>query len=240
MKNQLFRSANGYLVSYRNRGFGLMTVIFALGILSIFTLAVLTTTNQTMHAVTNGEKVDRARYAAYSGIQSALERLNRQAPGWSHYVQVPGQVAPPTNPTADDEDLMQVGFRTSSDVQAIVGVYNNSNFCPLAYRSATAPDGTVIPPGKIYISATAFVSGNKKLETASIGVLTTASGITFDKALFSDGQLAVNDAYIDSFSSDNTAVAGAVVNSLPPARTEHCGLDIPVFSLSVLIGQHPE
>ena len=121
MKNQLFRSANGYLVSYRNRGFGLMTVIFALGILSIFTLAVLTTTNQTMNAVTNGEKVDRARYAAYSGIQSALERLNRQAPGWSHYVQVPGQVAPPANPTADDEDLMQVGFRTSPDVQAIVG-----------------------------------------------------------------------------------------------------------------------
>ena len=96
----------------------------------------------------------------------------------------------------------------------------------------------MIPPGKIYISATAFVSGTKKLETASIGVLTTASGITFDKALFSDGQLAVNDAYIDSFSSDNTALAGAVVNSLPPSWTEHAGWSFQYAPYLTLVGQY--
>lgn len=234
MRNQLLANPNQLLRSLRRRGFGLMTILFALAILGVFTLAVLTTTTQTIQAVGNGERVDRARYAAYSGIQSALERLNRVDPSWARYVKA--GTAPPASPTPDDEDLMQVTFSSSSDVQAIVAVYNNSDFCPVAFRSATAPDGTVIPHGKIYISATAFINGQKKLETASLGVLTTAAGVNFDKALFGDSQLAVSDSTIDAFSSDNTTPVSAVSGSIPASGPDTTGWAFQYAPYLTLVG----
>lgn len=194
---------------WKQRGIGLLVVLTAVTILALFTGAILLTTVRTLHAVSDGEKLDKARYAAFSGIQTALSRLNAPPDGvrWSHCIQPPTAGAPTTPPTpvtSELEDLMLVTFRGDPDVSAVVGVYNNSLFCPVEFRTATAPDGTAIPLGSIYISSTGIVKGKKKLELTTVGALLNASGYTFENALFSDGELNVTSGVIDSFESTKT------------------------------------
>ena len=136
------------LQNWKRRGMGLLVVMGACSILALFTGAMLLTTTRTMAAVNDGEKTDKARYAAYSGIQTALARLNTPGEsGWSHQLQPDkgGAVPPLAEPIpADYEDLILVTFAGDPDVSAVVGVFNNSAACPAAYRSAATPDGTPI------------------------------------------------------------------------------------------------
>jgi hypothetical protein len=207
---------------WKRRGIGLLVVLTAVTILALFSGAILLTTVRTLHAVSDGEKLDKARYAAFSGIQTALSRLN--APDgvrWSHCIQQPTAGAPSVPPVplpSELEDLMLVTFRGDADVSAVVGVYNNSLFCPQEFRSPTAPDGTAIPEGSIYISATGIVKGKKKLELTTVGALLNASGYTFENALFSDGELRVTSGVIDSFDSTKTT---------PPTAAGHATLPVP-------------
>ncbi|MCW5868311.1 MAG: hypothetical protein KIS61_13710, partial [Candidatus Eremiobacteraeota bacterium] len=205
----MLKGVERYAKSLRKRGIGLVAVMSALSVLSLFTGAILLTTVKTLGAVADGEYSDRARYAAYSGIQSALEQLNNprdathRGPGWSH-AYYDGAPCPATIDSAR-EDVLQIIFPNNPDVQALVVVYNNSEFVTdPTYRSSTAPDGSPIPPGSIYISATGLVQGKKKIQLTSVSSLLAASGYHFDEALFANGKLNLKSGLIDSFDSTIT------------------------------------
>lgn len=194
----------------KRKGIGLLVIMSAVAVLALFTGAILLTTVRTLQAVTEGEQADQARYAAYSGIQSALSRLNTpNEAGWSHLLKTANPLAPNL---PDDEDLIQVTFAGNPDVQAIVGVYNNSSFCPDAFKSATAPDGTEIPEGQIYICSTGIVRGKKKAEITTVGSLIGAQGYAFKNALFTNGPMEIASGLVDSF--DSAVASGTVAPPL--------------------------
>ena len=172
----MVKSARRLAQDLRKRGIGLVAVMSALSVLSVFTGAILLTTVKTLGAVADGEYTDRARYAAYSGIQSALEQLNNardathRGPGWTHAYN-DGTPCPTTIDEAR-EDVLQIIFPGHEDVQALVVVYNNSDFVTDAtYKSTVAPDGSAIPVGSIYISSTGLVAGKKKIQLTSVSSL---------------------------------------------------------------------
>lgn len=217
-------SARTFARDLRKKGVGLVAVMSAVSVLSLFTGAILLTTVKTLGAVADGEYTDRARYAAYSGIQSALEQLNNprdgthRGPGWSHAYD-DGSPCPATIDEAR-EDVLQIVFPGRDDVQALVVVYNNSDFVPNpTYKSALAPDGSVIPPGSIYISATGLVAGKKKIQLTSVGSLLSASGYRFEEALRSNGALHVGSGVIDNFDSSATTGATTPVATTADATT---------------------
>ena len=197
----------------KKRGIGLMSVLGALSMLSIFTAAILASTVRTLKAVTDVEKSDKARYAAYSGIQSALSRLNTPGQaGWSRIL----QTRPPGSTLPADEDLMQVTFRLEDgvtkdpDLQAIVGVYNNTDFCPAPYRSAFGPDGvTPLPPGNLMVCSTGLARDKTRIELTTVGASIKASGYLFNKAVYTVGNTSVlTGSNVTSFDSGTTDSTG--------------------------------
>ncbi|MFN8611450.1 MAG: hypothetical protein U0931_28145 [Vulcanimicrobiota bacterium] len=222
-----------YARSLRKRGIGLMAVMSALSVLSLFTGAILLTTVKTLGAVSDGEYGDRARYAAYSGIQSALEQLNNprdathRGPGWSH-AYFDGAPCPAVI-SAAREDVLQIIFPGHEDVQALVVVYNNSKYVDdvsgPSYRSTTAPDGSPIPEDSIYISATGMVQGKKKIQLTSVSSLLAASGYHFDEALFANGKLNLESGLVDSFdSSVHSGTADTAVSTAADETAYSTGL----------------
>jgi len=196
------------VADWRQRGSGLLIIIAAIAVLVLFTGAIMSATVRTLQATTEGEKNDKARYAAYSGIQSALNKLNSgpgpTGAGWCNAI----STAPPGPPASDaDEDAILVSFTSDSAVNAIVTVYNNSPYADPAHASNTTPDGTAIPPGQIYITSTALYENHQKLQISTVGTMISAGGFAFDRALFANSDLSIDEGLVDSFDSTGAPYA---------------------------------
>ena len=224
----MVKSVQSVAQNLKKKGIGLVAVMSALAVLSMFTGAILLTTVKTLGAVADGEYTDRARYAAYSGIQSALEQLNNpkdgthRGPGWSHAYD-DGSPCPTTIDEAR-EDVLQIIFPGHEEVQALVVVYNNSDFVTSpTYKSTIAPDGSAIPVGSIYISSTGLVAGKKKIQLTSVSSLLSASGYRFEEALRSNGSLHLGSGLVDSFDSSTTTGSSPI--STPADDAAYTGMD---------------
>lgn len=176
----------------------LMLILAVCGIIALYTGAVGISATGNLRSVTTEAESDQARYAANGGIQAALYRLSMP-------VKRPG---PGPDPDRYGEgvawsdvdyyyrsDLTTMDSSTNPRIRALVQVYNNTKAA--FHRTATTPDGTPIPDGRIFIIASGAYDNGEKKSSTTLGTLAKPLGLIFDQAAFGKSTVRLTDTLVD-------------------------------------------
>lgn len=167
------------------KGIGLPVILSACGILALATGVVAAYAMNNLGVVTRTQLYDQAHYGAYSGIQWALDAVS---------------VDPRTSSGSVSDVLGDLQFPSNPALTCKVYIF--SNLPTAARKCSTAPDGTAIPPGAIYVVADATVVGHPTTRSSQLTALCTPRQFYFDNALFGDTQVKVlNGARVDCYNT---------------------------------------
>lgn len=190
----------------KSKGLSIAVVLMVLMIIIVIGLAIATVGIQNLNIHQKDRYVTEALNAADAGLQAAMQELKEDS-------------ALNGSPT----ELTNVALPTLTSCTYSVVITNN-----LTGSSAiTAPDGTSVPAGSIYIVSTGTSLRNTSKKVASMARRTSP----FQFAVFGDKSVRINgNAYVDSFDSSQGAYHWNP-NPDPLANVGTNGKDSGVMSL---------
>lgn len=160
------------------KGSALAVVLLVASILMMLTGVVGGKAMTHMRGVSGVTWNKQARHAAYGGLQCALSCLSN---------------APMANGSSYWQTMPQ-----DPNLQFQFNIYNNS----LGTSAVTAPDGTVVPAGKVYIMSQGWAADGAGRGSASMmNSLAEPSSAKFEQASLTDAQTALTGAVVDAYDS---------------------------------------
>lgn len=192
----------------KKRGYALLIVLGFAAVLAVFTASMASRTafgTQTIHA--RGQ-VDKASYAAQSGIQATLANLYDPVPTLSSISGGDTQNLASADWFINNRTVYLDGSEV--DMSSMSQVYHNIVGMPGAVD--IAPDETVIPKNFFYIISVGLVGATINEETREFegGIIREATTIgtivgpiypLMPQAIFANGELDLRDTYVDHFDS---------------------------------------
>jgi len=214
----------------KKRGLALAMVLVILFVLSVLGFALGARGTVGLQQVYISRQQTMAYYAAQSGIMLAIEAEQQSDANLPiNYCGGSGGSGASTNIVSSDSSLPAGAVRLSS-LQGItlpatfpnnssysITITDNSAPSSGCGTNATAPDGTLVPPGKVYITSKGTSQGRTKVSNVMVPVTPGTSGtpsVDFNYGAFAASTITVsNGASINSYNSANGAYGGSNVGT---------------------------
>lgn len=186
----------------RSRGLAIMVIIMVMLVLFVLVLSIGTISVQNLSDVATSVYEQQAFYTAQAGLADALSHLNSSA-SWTAGL---SNVALPNHPTFTYSVTVTPGG-----------------------AGVTAPDGTAIPSGNVYLRSTGTATRGA---TRVVSAVTSSSGL-FSNALFGAVSVSMSgNAYTDSWDS----ASGPYTTPTSPQTTAPVGTNSTAAGAVSLVG----